>query len=130
MFLRSLSPAESESFATFTRDALGFETAVKTTGIHAEILLKGGGAKRFINLVDVGFGYSEVLPLAAVLWASCIRPTTQKREPAPLVAIEQPELHLHPAHQAKLARMIAEAMRRSRAEAAARRSSWRRTASP
>lgn len=115
MFLRSLSPAESESFAAFTREALGFETTVRATGIHAEILVKGGGSKQFVNLVDVGFGYSEVLPLAAVLWASCIRPTTRRREPAPLVAIEQPELHLHPAHQAKLARMIVEAMRASRA---------------
>jgi len=115
MFLRSLSPPESESFAAFTRGALGFETTVKATGIHAEILVKGGGSKKFVNLVDVGFGYSEVLPLAAVLWASCIRPTTQQREPAPLVAIEQPELHLHPAHQSKLARMMVEAMQRSRA---------------
>jgi predicted ATPase len=34
----------------------------------------------------------------------------QKRAPAPLVAIEQPELHLHPAAQAKLARMLVEAV--------------------
>jgi predicted ATPase len=33
----------------------------------------------------------------------------QGRDPAPIVAIEQPELHLHPAHQAKLARMLAAA---------------------
>src|SRR5262249_17955805 len=64
MFLRSLSPEETTSFAAFTRDALGFETMVKTTGMHAEILVKAGKARRFVNLVDVGFGYSEVLPLA------------------------------------------------------------------
>lgn len=110
MFLRSLSTAETESFASFTRTALGFETTVKTTGIHAEILVKEGQAKRFVNLVDVGFGYSEVLPLAAVLWATCVRPTMQGRALAPLVAIEQPELHLHPAAQARLARMLVEAV--------------------
>jgi hypothetical protein len=113
MFLRSLTPAETESFGDFTRDALGFETQIKTSGIHAEILIKGGKARRFVNLVDVGFGYSEVLPLAAVLWGTCIRPTMHGREPAPLVAIEQPELHLHPAHQAKLARMFVEAVSKS-----------------
>ncbi|MFS8068636.1 MAG: AAA family ATPase, partial [Byssovorax sp.] len=119
MFLRALTPAESESFAGFTRAALGFETQIKTTGLHAEILIKGGSAKRFVNLVDVGFGYSEVLPLAAVLWATCIRPATAEGAPSPLVAIEQPELHLHPAHQAKLARMLVEAVSSSRAAGAA-----------
>jgi predicted ATPase len=116
MFLRSLSPEEVKSFAEFTRDALGFETTVKTTGHHAEIHVKSAKARRFVNLVDVGFGYSEVLPLAAVLWASCVRPRASSRAPAPIVAIEQPELHLHPAHQAKLAGMIANAMLKSRGE--------------
>lgn len=113
MFLRSLSPAEAESFAGFTRNALGFETKVKTTGIHAEILVRSGDSGRFANLIDVGFGYSEVLPLAAVLWNSCIRPAMEMREPVPLVAIEQPELHLHPAHQVKLARMLVAAVSKS-----------------
>ena len=113
MFLRSLSLPEEESFAAFTQDALGFDTHVKTTGLHAEILVREGGSKRLSNLVDVGFGYSEVLPLAAVLWNSCLRPALQERAPAPLVAIEQPELHLHPAHQVKLARMLVEAVSRS-----------------
>ncbi|WP_437914592.1 AAA family ATPase [Sorangium sp. So ce302] len=110
MFLRSLSTPEAEDFARFTQTTLDFETKVRTTGIHAEILVKEGPAKGFVNLVDVGFGYSEVLPLAAALWAACIRPRMQKRAPAPLVAIEQPELHLHPAAQAKLARMLVEAV--------------------
>ena len=106
----SLSEAETKSFASFTWTALGFETDVNTTGIHAEILVKEGPDKRFVNLVDVGFGYSEVLPLAAVLWATCVRPGMQGRDGAPLVAIEQPELHLHPAAQARLARMLVEAV--------------------
>jgi len=110
MFLRSLSPAELASFATFTQKTLGFETTVRTTGIHAEILVKEGQKRGFVNLVDVGFGYSEVLPLAAVLWSTCLRPAMQGRAPTPLVAIEQPELHLHPAAQAKLARALAEAV--------------------
>jgi predicted ATPase len=110
MFLRSLSPAEVASFARFTQDALGFETQVKTTGLHAEILVRAGMSKRLSNLVDVGFGYSEVLPLAAVLWNGCLRPTLNKRDRALLMAIEQPELHLHPAHQVKIARMLVEAV--------------------
>lgn len=113
MFLRSLSPDETASFAHFTREALGFETSVKTVGHHAEILIKAGTSGRFVNLVDVGFGYAEVLPLAATLWASCVRTPAPNRERASLIAIEQPELHLHPAYQAKLARMFVEAVRAS-----------------
>lgn len=113
MFLRSLSPGETESFAAFTRDTLGIETSVRTTGLHAEILVRGRGAGRLVNLIDVGFGYSEVLPLAAVLWAGCIRPTITKSVRPSLIAAEQPELHLHSAHQAKLARMFVEALSKS-----------------
>ncbi|MEZ4297528.1 MAG: AAA family ATPase [Polyangiaceae bacterium] len=108
MFLRSLSPGETESFARFTRGALGFETSIRTSGIHAEILIRSATTKRLANLVDVGFGYSEVLPLAAVLWNSCLRQRGSSRKPVSIVAIEQPELHLHPAHQALLARMFVE----------------------
>ena len=113
MFLRSLSSAESEGFAAFTRELLGFETQIKSTGMHCEILVKEGDASKFVNLVDVGFGYSEVLPLAATLWASCLRPESPRRPRPALVAVEQPELHLHPAQQAQLAPMFAAAMLRS-----------------
>ena len=120
MFLHSLSPMEVDSFADFTRAALGFETMVKAGGIHAEILVKSGSASRFVNLVDVGFGYSEVLPLAATLWSTCVRPGVMQQKTklakAKIVAVEQPELHLHPGHQAKLARMFVEAASRSRAD--------------
>lgn len=120
MFLHSLSPKEVESFASFTRAVLGFEIMVKTGGIHAEILIRAGSSSRFVNLVDVGFGYSEVLPLAATLWSTCVRPGVMhqrtKLTKAKIIAVEQPELHLHPAHQAKLARMFVEAASRSRAD--------------
>ncbi len=110
IFLRSLSAAETESFAQFTQVSLGFQTIVQTSGIHAEIHVREGDSPFFFNLVDVGFGYSEVLPLAAVLWATCIRPVGQGKRPVPLVVIEQPELHLHPAAQSRLAAMLREAV--------------------
>lgn len=113
MFLSSLSAEEAANFASFTAATLGFETAINPTKLRVEILIKEGQAKRFVNLVDVGFGYSEVLPLAAVLWTTCIRPSMHGQPSAPIVAIEQPELHLHPAAQSKLARMFADAAKGS-----------------
>ncbi|WP_437954108.1 AAA family ATPase [Sorangium sp. So ce296] len=114
MFLRSLSPEEARSFAAFTRAHLGFETMVRTERLHAEILIKERGADRFVNLVDAGFGYSEILPLAATLWSACFREQEPGDVPTTMLAIEQPELHLHPAHQARLADMIVGALLESR----------------
>ncbi|MGK3963485.1 AAA family ATPase [Sorangium sp. So ce118] len=114
MFLRSLSSEETASFAAFTRAHLGFETMVRTERLHAEILIKERGADRFVNLVDVGFGYSEILPLAATLWSACFREQEPGDVPTTMLAIEQPELHLHPAHQARLADMIVGALLESR----------------
>lgn len=114
MFLRSLSTNDVKSFASFTHEHLGFESSVRATGIHAEILVKESDEGKHMNLVDVGFGYSQVLPLTAILWSTCCRDPSDGRTPTSLLAIEQPELHLHPAHQAKLAQMLVGAYLESR----------------
>ncbi len=56
-----------------------------------------------VNIVDVGFGISQVLPVVVALIAA---------EPGQLVYIEQPELHLHPNAQVKLAQVLADAAKR------------------
>ncbi|WP_437851498.1 AAA family ATPase [Sorangium sp. So ce363] len=114
MFLRSLSKTDINSFSAFTREYLGFESSTQGDGLHAEIRIKESGSATDANLVDVGFGYSQVLPLAAILWSTCCRDNKPGRYATSLLAIEQPELHLHPAHQAKLARMLVGALHESR----------------
>ncbi len=57
----------------------------------------------FFSLTDVGFGVSQVLPVLVALLVA---------EPGQLVYIEQPELHLHPRAQVRLARMLADAAKR------------------
>jgi predicted ATPase len=114
MFLRSLSDAEASSLAAFSRTYLGFEPKIQTEKLHAEIRIQEPGASRHLNLIDIGFGYSQVLPLTAILWSSCCRQLRTGQEATSLLAIEQPELHLHPAYQARLARMIAAALIESR----------------
>ncbi len=56
-----------------------------------------------VNIADVGFGVSQVLPVLVALIAA---------EPRQLVYIEQPELHLHPNAQVKLAQVLADAAKR------------------
>jgi len=53
-----------------------------------------------VNIADVGFGVSQVLPVLVALLTA---------EPGQLVYIEQPELHLHPQAQQALAPILAEA---------------------
>lgn len=56
-----------------------------------------------INIMDVGFGISQILPVLTALLVA------KKNQ---LVYIEQPEVHLHPNAQYRLAICIAEAMKR------------------
>jgi hypothetical protein len=64
---------------------------------------KKGAPDDLVNIADVGFGVSQVLPvLVALLFA----------EPQQIVFIEQPELHLHPRAQKELASLLMDAANR------------------
>ena len=56
-----------------------------------------------VNIADVGFGVSQVLPVLVALIAA---------RPSQLLYLEQPELHLHPRAQVALARVLADAAKR------------------
>ena len=56
-----------------------------------------------VNIADVGFGVSQVLPVLVALIVA---------EPGQLVYLEQPELHLHPRAQVALAQVLADAAKR------------------
>lgn len=55
---------------------------------------------QIVNLADTGFGYSQMLPIITDLWI--IINKIDKENYPKAILIEQPELHLHPALQAKL----------------------------
>ncbi|RKU26096.1 hypothetical protein C6499_14105 [Candidatus Poribacteria bacterium] len=56
-----------------------------------------------VNIADVGFGVSQVLPVLVALVVA---------KPGQLVYLEQPELHLHPRAQVALAQVLADAAKR------------------
>ena len=62
-----------------------------------------GDSKDLVNVADVGLAVSQILPLLVALTLA---------HPNQLVYIEQPELHLHPRAQWKLAQLLAQASRR------------------
>lgn len=62
-----------------------------------------GGAMDMVNIADVGFGASQVLPVVVALQAA---------KPGQVVHIEQPELHLHPRAQRLMADLLIAAAKR------------------
>lgn len=62
------------------------------------------------NIVDVGFGYSQILPILANIWKDLYYEDVLGKRvsycPTSIVLIEQPELHLHPRFQRKFAELL------------------------
>lgn len=106
MFLDSLNYAQKHDFQSWTADNFGIQVRTSRSEGHISIRLSSVGSNVETNIADMGFGFSQVLPIAAQLWASA-RPHWRQSPGRiargnSLVVIEQPELHLHPDYQARL----------------------------
>jgi len=62
-----------------------------------------GGAHDLVSIADVGFGVSQSLPVVVALIAA---------RPGQVVYLEQPEIHLHPRAQRRLAHVLSDAANR------------------
>ena len=62
-----------------------------------------GGAHDLVSIADVGFGVSQTLPVLVALLAA---------RPGQMVYLEQPEIHLHPLAQRRLAKVLQQAVGR------------------
>lgn len=91
---------------------LGLSWKVRTKRIHAtQVELQvsrlpaavQGGAHDLVNIADVGIGVSQVLPLLVALHVA---------KPGQIVFVEQPEIHLHPRAQFRLAEVLVRACNR------------------
>ncbi len=108
MFLDSLSESQLRNFRDWVQENLGIDVEPKREGGHVFLMAKGAHDSGMSNVADMGFGLSQVLPIAAQLWVSRFgRVSGLGRADVSHVVIEQPELHLHPAFQAKLADVFA-----------------------
>lgn len=111
IFINSLPLKRLSDFQAWTNEHFGFSVIGKKIGGHLSLRIKLRGSEQEINLSDTGFGYSQILPIITQLWELSTQGNSRPHgfisltENLPLViAIEQPELHLHPAIQAKLAK--------------------------
>ena len=85
-------------FNAWTDKLFGFHVQTKNEAGHLSMQIFLRGKEHSVNLSDTGFGFSQILPIITQLWDLSTR---QMRIPT-LIAIEQPELHLHPSLQASL----------------------------
>lgn len=113
MFLDSLSTSEKNSLSELLIKHFNIEANARNTGGHLTLTIKHPDLKEETNIADLGVGYSQLLPFVIQLWDSVNRrsrtkhfnylPTGRRQK---YFVVEQPELHLHPAYQAKIADLI------------------------
>ena len=104
-YIDSLTPTQRASYDSYLDRTLGIKISVRRSGGHQSLeILKDNQTS---NLTDVGFGYSQILPILTKMWIAVskgrFRTKGYNEEEDILMVIEQPELHLHPAMQGKLA---------------------------
>lgn len=107
MFLNSLPAARIHDFSNWVKSIFGYGVTVSKESGHISINLTSDIGE--VNIVDTGYGVSQILPVLGQIWWASNRPrqsvprTMRSAFAPPIISIEQPELHLHPAHQALLA---------------------------
>lgn len=109
MFLQSLTKQQQSEFSDWAEKYLGYAVFARSIPGHVSVMLRETGSKYEYNITDVGYGLSQVLPVAVQLWAysANVRP---RRAFYSFLCVEQPELHLHPSHQAGLADILSGAL--------------------
>ncbi|EMO3476993.1 TPA: DUF3696 domain-containing protein [Pseudomonas aeruginosa] len=118
MFVRNLSEREKQQLDSWTRREFGFKLEVKYSGGHVTAGIEYEGSGESFNLTDMGFGFSQVMPIIVQVWTLIYRANRlPEDEFVYTYVIEQPELHLHPRLQAKLAEALITAVTQARKHA-------------
>lgn len=106
VFLNSLSKERLNAFQSWTSEYFGFKIFVQREAGHLSVNVELKQSTGRFNLSDTGFGYSQILPIITQLWALSTKEKSAHISTPLIVAIEQPELHLHPSLQVKLAKVF------------------------
>ncbi|HEV6966164.1 AAA family ATPase [Roseateles sp.] len=114
MFLDNLSWSQLKDLNDWMEKHFGIRVTPSKQGGHISLKIKQSASGGETNIADMGFGFSQMLPIAVQLWAATLKTTNSApwhRDPVrPTIVIEQPELHLHPDYQAKIADVFVAAL--------------------
>ena len=120
IFLHNLTETEKDDFDAWTKDILGIRIKARSRGGHLHLTIDESTDTKNnteYNLIDAGFGFTQVLPIITQLWSVTRerRGRYRGRKVSPkLCAIEQPELHLHPRLQARVSDTLVKTVRETR----------------
>jgi predicted ATPase len=121
MIIHNMTTSEKRLFSLWMQKY--FDVHINTTAPEGHVSMMISASTEAstgfsFNLADTGFGFSQMLPILTQLWMSTRQKSSIKKNPnvspVRIIAIEQPELHLHPKLQSRLADLLVEAIRVSR----------------
>ena len=121
-FFETLTAEQVANFSDWMKYYFDYGISFEKSNGHTGIFVEQDGIVS--NLVDSGFGISELLPFVAQIWWESVNSkelpviasslyekkankSFRKLDMFKLFVIEQPELHLHPANQSTLADVLA-----------------------
>ncbi len=124
--LGSIDRSMLVEFSNWFKKHFHFEIHVEKRNGHISIFAKKG--EKQVNFADSGFGISQLVPVALQVWwdlnslgkysyssAKDQNDTSSGLQfSTKILAVEQPELHLHPAHQSALADLFANSVKFAR----------------
>ena len=119
MYLANLTKTSREAFSEWLSELFNFRLQVTPIEGHVVINVEEKD-KPLRNIVDVGFGYTQILPVVAIIWKALEIDSRPKYHSwtfdtnEHLVIIEQPELHLHPKMQGQFAEMLLRVLQSAR----------------
>lgn len=121
--LGSLNNEMLAKFSNWIEGIFNFGIHVEKRNGHISIFAKKENS--LVNFADSGFGISQLIPVALQIWwdlnllgdySSLSTPTkngvaNNEHDIIKVLSVEQPELHLHPAHQSALADIFANSVK-------------------
>lgn len=115
LFINSLSKDELKEYNQWLSEVFKFSIKPNVSKGHIELLIKEG-KKSAVNIIDAGFGYTQILPILTMIWNKSVKTVVKGDSSCNIntIAIEQPELHLHPYYQGLFVKLLAKALKESK----------------
>ncbi|WP_300360273.1 AAA family ATPase [uncultured Pseudoalteromonas sp.] len=115
MFLTAVPKRWREKLDEWTSENFSFLISEKYEGSNISIEISYKNHSQSDNITDMGFGFSQLLPIIVNLWSVSsgyenYRKRKVDQNDSIIFAIEQPELHLHPKMQSKMALIFSKAI--------------------